>query len=309
PSWDKKTILPLLGPDADKLRDKSKAKNFGLPGGLGAKTFVEFAKAAYGVEMTEDQAKEEKAHWQRKWPEMEKHLASNEIEIFANRYIDLWRTYPSELKGFSFEEIPWPFYIFKGVVSGQTKTKTKGRPYTQEEIQWAWRVAEHIAPQTPGLSETQRIILDTFIRERIAGPDLWNVLAPRQRYTATLTGRLRGYPTFCAAKNCPFQGLAADGAKKALYRLHREGFRVVNFIHDEVLVEFPIDADHNTLAQRVEKIMIEEMQSVVSDVPVTCEYALMRRWYKGAKSVIENGRLVPSKPVTTPSGTTIWVRD
>ena len=34
PSWDKKTILPLLGPDADKLRDKSKAKNFGLPGGL-----------------------------------------------------------------------------------------------------------------------------------------------------------------------------------------------------------------------------------------------------------------------------------
>src|SRR5439155_3633849 len=30
PAWDKKSILKLLGPDADKLRDKSKAKNFGL---------------------------------------------------------------------------------------------------------------------------------------------------------------------------------------------------------------------------------------------------------------------------------------
>ena len=49
--------------------------------------------------------------------------------------------------------------------------------------------------------------------------------------------------------------------------VHCKGILVVNFIHDEVLVEFPIEGDHN-----VQKIMIDEMRSVVSDVPVTCEY-------------------------------------
>ena len=55
--------------------------------------------------------------------------------------------------------------------------------------------------------------------------------------------------------------------------------------------------------------MIDEMRSVVSDVPVTCEYALMRRWYKGAKAVFENGRLVPSKSEVTATGKIVWVRD
>ena len=33
----------------------------------------------------------------------------------------------------------------------------------------------------------------------------------------TLTGRVRRYCSYCSAANAPFQGLAADGAKKALW--------------------------------------------------------------------------------------------
>ena len=55
----------------------------------------------------------------------------------------------------------------------------------------------------------------------------------------TLTGRLRAKASFCARHNTVFQGLAADGAKLGLWNLWRAGFRIVNFIHDEVLVEVP----------------------------------------------------------------------
>ena len=37
----------------------------------------------------------------------------------------------------------------------------------------------------------------------------------------TLTGRKRGNTSYCAEKNTPFQGLAADGAKIALYNLDK----------------------------------------------------------------------------------------
>ena len=57
----------------------------------------------------------------------------------------------------------------------------------------------------------------------------------------TLTGRVRGRVSFTQARNTPFQGLAADGAKLALWELIRAGYRVVAFIHDEILIELPED--------------------------------------------------------------------
>jgi DNA polymerase I-like protein with 3'-5' exonuclease and polymerase domains len=56
-------------------RQSAKALNFGLPGGLGITKFVKYARATYGVELTEDQAKEYKAKWMERQPEM--------VEFFA----------------------------------------------------------------------------------------------------------------------------------------------------------------------------------------------------------------------------------
>jgi hypothetical protein len=44
-----------------------------------------------------------------------------------------------------------------------------------------------------------------------------------QTGVATLTGRIRGRNSFTQARNTPFQGLAADGAKLALWGLMRNG--------------------------------------------------------------------------------------
>ena len=44
--------------------------NFGYPGGLGASKFVDYARAGYGVTVTETDARKRKEDWYRKWPEM-----------------------------------------------------------------------------------------------------------------------------------------------------------------------------------------------------------------------------------------------
>lgn len=54
---------------AKDARQLAKAANFGLPGGLGAETFIAYAAATYGVHLTEPKAWQVKQAWKTKWPE------------------------------------------------------------------------------------------------------------------------------------------------------------------------------------------------------------------------------------------------
>lgn len=56
-------------PDVTDRRQRAKARNFGFPGGLGAATYVSYARG-YGLDLTEQEAKQEKEKWFSKWPEM-----------------------------------------------------------------------------------------------------------------------------------------------------------------------------------------------------------------------------------------------
>jgi len=89
----------------------------------------------------------------------------------------------------------------------------------------------------------------------------------------TETGRKRGQTTYCAEKNTPFQGLAADGAKLALYNLDKQGFKVVGFVHDEIICEVPRESAQSLMEDQ-ERIMIDSMRSVVPDVLVGVESAV-----------------------------------
>jgi DNA polymerase I-like protein with 3'-5' exonuclease and polymerase domains len=103
--------------------------------------------------------------------------------------------------------------------------------------------------------------------------------------------------SYTARHNCIFQGLASDGAKLSLWRVWRAGYRIVNFVHDEILVEVPEDADLLEKARHIQKMMIEGMREVVPDVRVDVDFAAMRCWHKGAKPVYnKEGRLVPWAP-------------
>lgn len=131
------------------------------------------------------------------------------------------------------------------------------------------------------------------------------------------SGRVRGGLTYCSAANDFFQAPVADGAKLANYRLVREAFvgtgpfrgcRPVLFLHDEVGSEVPEWKLHDAAMSKTE-IMRSAMQEVIPDIPITCAPVAVRRWYKGAKPVYIDGRLVPSMPVKDASGKVKWVAD
>ena len=75
------------------------------------------------------------------------------------------------------------------------------------------------------------------------------------------------------------------------------GYRCVAFIHDEILVELPLEADHAAEARRIDRMMCQAMQELTGTVPIECEHALMERWYKQAEAVYDaEGKLVPWRP-------------
>lgn len=124
------------------------------------------------------------------------------------------------------------------------------------------------------------------------------------RFTVRQMGsnRLRGGCSYTSGANTFFQGLAADGAKSAMWSLtkamygdeysHLNGVRCWAFIHDEFLFEGPEENCH-LWAQAASDIMVNEMQKYTPNIPIKAEPALMRRWYKDAEPVYDQeGKLL-----------------
>jgi hypothetical protein len=121
--------------------------------------------------------------------------------------------------------------------------------------------------------------------------------------THLFTKRRRGNVHYTAACNSFFQGLAADGAKQALFEVQRHckvltdsplfGSHVVNFLHDEIMLEVP-EAKAHDAALKLAEIMEQEFNHFVPDVPVRASPQLMRCWSKDAKPIFDSQfRLIP----------------
>lgn len=129
-----------------------------------------------------------------------------------------------------------------------------------------------------------------------------SAIADTGQMTQLRSGRVRGGIDFTNTANGFFQGLAADGAKDALWRVSREvytdrrspmfGARPLFFAHDEIFSEIPEPIAH-LAAPRMAQVMRETMAEWLPDVFVDAQPALMRRWSKDAATVIVDGRLVP----------------
>lgn len=128
-----------------------------------------------------------------------------------------------------------------------------------------------------------------------------------------VSGRHRQIDRYAQGCNTYFQGLVADGAKAALWDLTLAmylappegssegrralyGCRSVVFIHDEVILEGPEDTAH-LWAPEAARLMVAAMRRYIPDIKIGASPALMRRWYKGAETVLdEEGRLIPWEP-------------
>jgi len=84
-------------------------------------------------------------------------------------------------------------------------------------------------------------------------------------------------------KNTPIQGTSADILKRALKLLKEElsetSARVVNIIHDEIVVE--ADADEaESVAEKVERMMVTAAEDYLKTVPVKVEIEIADEWVK-----------------------------
>jgi hypothetical protein len=154
--------------------------------------------------------------------------------------------------------------------------------------------------------------------------------------TQCMSGRVRGGVRFTAASNGFFQGRVADAMKDVLWYLadecytgrcatkHRHGgsalcthsgasilrgSRPCLFLHDEPGLEHPEDGTEGDRAARQEQLMMDCLNRWMPQIPCTSSAVLVRRWFKGAKPVKINGKLVPSRPQKGADGKTTWVHD
>lgn len=126
---------------------------------------------------------------------------------------------------------------------------------------------------------------------------------PKRLYRSTLVnGMVRNRCSYCAALNFQFQGLAAYGAKLAMWNLAKYGLlpRLVNFVHDEVLYcLYPDEFDVHV--PEIEKLMIAGMRIATPHVKVGVETSVMTHWDKGAVEFVklekdDSGRYIIEQP-------------
>ena len=101
----------------------------------------------------------------------------------------------------------------------------------------------------------------------------------------TLIGRPYRAETFTDAVNYPIQGTGADMLKLAVLmlgvELKKRGLsgKVVNLVHDEIVVECPSEEAHET-KEALEKAMKSAGSMVLKEVPVEVEANVSERWEK-----------------------------
>lgn len=115
--------------------------------------------------------------------------------------------------------------------------------------------------------------------------------ARRRGYAKTMGGRIRLVPDIRLngdtesermararaqrkARNTPIQGSAGDIVKRAMIALHNQGCRIVNQVHDEILLEEPEE-----LAVERAAILTATMEGIVKlRVPLVAETRVLDQW-------------------------------
>lgn len=244
-------FIKLKSTDKEKynnFRFAAKAVNFGVPGGLGAKSLREYAEATYGAHMTLAEAK----LWRNMlvteiYPELSQYLASSATSNLATN-LGTNTAMLTDCFGLKDKGI-FTFQPVADIVSGNNRTKD-GQPYNSAFRRMCWQCLEQLnTDPTLELALRSRKGSDS-LRRRLFGSTV-----------ITLTGRVRGCAEYTESCNTQFQGLAADGAKLALYNVSQI-YPVVAFVHDELVVEIPND-EPELHKDNVVRMMRENMDIVL----------------------------------------------
>jgi DNA polymerase I-like protein with 3'-5' exonuclease and polymerase domains len=274
-----------------QFRQNAKAVNFGVPGGQGAASLVDYARSIYGVQMTIEQAQEKRSSLINEiYPELNStdgYLAGGGMAALASalgsseeecwRVLDWSRTRSTSVTR-----------CVQKIVAGNA-IRTDGVPYKRYFEDGVWRALNQL-----NRNENQRV--RELLGSRQGCTELYELLFCQD--VATLTGRVRGNAEYTQSKNTPFQSLAADGAKLGLWDLLYHGYRVVGFIHDELLVELPDQGGFVALAtcEKIKEIVCNAMAQVTNTVPIDAEYSVSTCWSKSAERIVKDDKVYAWTP-------------
>ena len=136
--------------------------------------------------------------------------------------------------------------------------------------------------------------------------------------THAITGYQRGDCTYTSLCNHGFQHLTAHAAKRAIWEVTRRcysepesrlyGFAPLVFVHDEIIISGPRE---RAAAAAVElgEVMRQEMDKILTTVPIRTQCTMMRRWYKDAYPVYDgDGNLCCWEPESEVENEVLEVR-
>lgn len=267
-------------------RQSAKAVSFGAPGGMQARTLQAIAKNDYGKDMPlEDVTARLNAYFDE-FPEVARHLEKQphrgDVDVglevarllrLTSRAFDAATGRPHADRQDSDEP--------RGALGGMLlkvlgdpapRKRASGEPYSPDELDWLWASAQRLADQLLG-NEAERGRLRKALRERTASRELQRAVVNRFDRTSVMcaTGRIRANARFTATRNTLFQSVAADGGLLAAWKLFRAGYRLVAFVHDELVVEIPVGSDYATHTAEISRRMIEGMHEVIPGTLVKVE--------------------------------------
>lgn len=259
-------------------RNAAKPANFGLPAGMGLRALKSYAHDQYGLTFTDEQAQGLRDAWLETFPEMHAFRADDDDGLALVKELQITLADYLKAQKKPFGEAAHAYFGWVGgmalkVLRESSPCRKNGTPYSPQELDFFWT---RLQPLASSLDQE----MATAIRERRPSVELLEAVKNllRHRGVFTLTGRLRARASYAARRNTIFQGTAADGAKLALYWLWRARFKVVAFIHDEVVVEIPEEADRPTIKKEIDSILTSTMHMICPDIPFAIEGEFRRSW-------------------------------
>jgi DNA polymerase I-like protein with 3'-5' exonuclease and polymerase domains len=271
----------LLEKPADEVtkdeRGSVKPVSFGRPGGMGVEGLRKVAKGGYGIDLSTEEVQRRIDAYHQLCPELDDFLR-DEIdtgEVLAQALHLTPAEYGRATGKYWDEQDPenrrpqgWlGGMLLKVLRDPQPVTQSgQGRPYSAEEIAFFWERAQNLPLRLkPDMA--------ALLQGRRADRRLWDAVRnwAGRRPVLTVTGRLRAQTTFGGSRNTLFQGPAADGAILALWRVWRAGYRLVDFVHDQLVVESPADDQVRARVAHVEALMKAGMAEVILGMRVQVE--------------------------------------
>lgn len=277
-----------------QMRTLAKALNFGLPGGLGETKFRQFAKQTYKVDVLASQ-----------WSVTPKddYVPLTQELCPTSLFIE---SLPTDLQ----EKAETDIYINR---RGDEKKVVFDSPDGTRRVPTWWMFEQAATNKIFVLKHSFAHLRSEWFKIYPEKPLYFDKVKQLRsengnKITQHKTGRVRARTTYCSASNSFFQGLVADGAKEAVFRLQRAAFTtdwgpdvlrgcpVRIFVHDECVLQVPLERLHIS-SYAASELMVNTMKEFIPDVLIEATPAAMRRWTKLADDARHDskGHLIPEE--------------